>query len=112
MAVDDHFSAKSNVAINEIHVIADEANPRSPTENLREIASIAQHAIPATPAEDLWSLRYITVHRAQSLIEALGDDGSSFITVSKLNAFTSSRPKGWRYVPHVMMSGTRADWLY
>ncbi|KAF8549417.1 hypothetical protein OG21DRAFT_1488548 [Imleria badia] len=95
MAINDHFSAKLNVAINEIQMIANEPNPKSPTENLRNIASIAQLAIPATPAEDLWTLRYITVHRAQPLIEALDDDGSSFITVNEVNAFTSSRPQGW-----------------
>ncbi|KAF8553591.1 hypothetical protein OG21DRAFT_1441706 [Imleria badia] len=95
MAINDYFSAKLNVAINEIQMIANESNPESPTENLKDIASIAQLAIPATPAEDLWTLRYITVNRAQPLIEALDDDGSSFITVNEVNAFTSSRPQGW-----------------
>ena len=93
-------------------MIANEANPKSPTENLRDIASITQHAIPATPAEDLWSLRYITVHRSQPLIEAIDDDGSSFITVNEVNKFTTSRPEDWRCVLGAMMSWTRTDGLY
>lgn len=94
MAINDHFSAKWNNAINAVHVTANEANP--PTEDLSDIALIAQQTIPVTPAEDLWSLRYITVHRSQPLIEAIDDDGSSFITVNEVNKFTTSRPKDWR----------------
>lgn len=105
MAVNDHFSAKLNVTINEIHTISNGADPKSPTENPQDTTSTA------TPAEDLWALRYITVHRAQPLIEAIDDDGSSFITVNEVNAFTSSRPQGWRYVPHTMSSGTRTHWF-
>jgi hypothetical protein len=98
MAVHDHFSVKSSAALNQIHVIATKGNPTCPAGDLKDIASIAQGALPATPAEDLWSLEYVTAHRAQPLIEALDDDGSSFITVNEVNAFTTSRPKGWRCV--------------
>ena len=96
MAIQDHFSSKSNAALNEIQVIAKEPNPASATQNLKDIASITEQAIPATPAEDLWSLQYITVQRAQPLVEALDDDGSSFITVNEVNTFTTTRPEGWR----------------
>lgn len=109
MAVHDHFSAKSNAALSEIHTIASEADPSSATEDLKDIMSITQQAIPFTPTEDLWSLQYITVHRAQPLMEALDDDGSSFITVNEVNEFTASRPEGWRCVLLVMKSGMSTD---
>ena len=49
-----------------------------------------------TSAEDSWALEHINIRLIQPLIEAIDDDGSSFITVSELNEFTSSRPKKWR----------------
>ena len=52
--------------------------------------------LPEIPVEDLWALEYITVNRVQSLAEALDDDGSSFVTVARVNEFTNSRPKEWR----------------
>ena len=97
MAVQDHFSSKSSAALYEIQTIAKSPNPASAAQNLKDIASITEQAIPATPAEDLWALQYITVRRAQPLLEALDDDGSSFITVNEVNTFTNSRPEGWRY---------------
>jgi hypothetical protein len=105
IAVRDHFSAKSNTALDEIRVIAKKANPTSAEESLKDIESITERAIPATPAEDLWALGYITVHRAQALVDALDDDGSSSITVKEVNTFTTTRPDGWRYVPPEMMFG-------
>ena len=53
---------------------------------------------PDTPAKDSWALQYINVHLIQPLIEAIDEDGSSFITVNELNDFTSGRPTGWRRV--------------
>jgi hypothetical protein len=58
MAIHDHFSAKSNTALDEIRAIAKRANPASAEESLKDIESITERAIPATPAEDLWALRY------------------------------------------------------
>ena len=54
------------------------------------------NTLPEIPVEDMWVLNHITVYRVQSLMEALDDDGSSFVTVDKVNAFTSRRPEGWR----------------
>ena len=54
--------------------------------------------LPDTPAKDSWALEYINVRLVQPLIEAIDDDASSFVTVSELNNFTSSRPEGWRQV--------------
>ncbi|KAF9530406.1 hypothetical protein CPB83DRAFT_179823 [Crepidotus variabilis] len=95
MAIHDHFAAKSHVALNQIHAIAREKNSNSPQEDLRDIASIAERAIPTTPAGDLWCLQYINVQFAQPLIEALDENGSSFVTVNEANAFTTSCPEGW-----------------
>ena len=48
--------------------------------------------------EDLeWTLEWITLTRLQPIIEAFDDDGSGFITVQEVNAFTTARPKNWRY---------------
>ena len=55
--------------------------------------------LPDTSAEDLWALKHIHVRQIQPLIEAIDDDGSSFVTVNEINEFTSCRPKGWRQVP-------------
>jgi len=46
--------------------------------------------------DDIWALQYLTIHRIQPVVEALDEDGSSFVTVNELNAFISARPKGWR----------------
>ena len=56
-----------------------------------------------TVVEDSWALEYISVRLIQPLVEAIDDDASSFITVSELNDFTSSRPKGWRRVFKIMI---------
>ncbi|KAL0578964.1 hypothetical protein V5O48_003056 [Marasmius crinis-equi] len=96
LALNDHFSEKSRQALAEAHMsteehvkvialIAGEGRPTTPIED----------PLPVTPAEDLWSLNYITIHRIQPLIEALDEDGSSFITVTEVNTFTSSRPESW-----------------
>ena len=47
---------------------------------------------------DEWTLEYINVTRLQAIIEAFDDDASGFITVGEANAFTTSRPKDWRFV--------------
>ena len=51
---------------------------------------------PEIPVEDMWALNHITVDKVQPLMEALDDDGSSFVTVGKVNAFIGRRPEGWR----------------
>lgn len=58
-----------------------------------------------TLADDSWALQYINVRQIQPLIEAIDDDGSSFVTVNELNEFTSCRPKGWRRV-HQLIIGS------
>jgi hypothetical protein len=48
---------------------------------------------------DSWALNYIDVAHMQSIVEAIDEDCSGFITVSEANKFALSRPEGWRSVP-------------
>lgn len=89
LAVHDHFSQKANRTRSSSQSIVSAVDPNNPLDHTL--------AIPATPQEDLWALDYITIQRVQPLIEALDWDGSSFVTVNELNAFSSARPEGWRY---------------
>jgi len=57
-----------------------------------------------SPADDSWALQYINVRQVQPLIEAIDDDGSSFVTINELNDFTSCRPDGWRRVLKVTIN--------
>jgi hypothetical protein len=67
-----------------------------PAVGANQVDTIAASALPETPVEDMWALEYISMNKIQSLIEALDDDGSSYVMVNEVNAFTSSRPEGWR----------------
>jgi hypothetical protein len=98
LALHDHFSEKAGAALKQIHSITNNASDASAEDRLKDIATVANNAIPSTPPEDQWTLEYISVHRVKPLIEAVDDDSSSFVTVAEVNAFTSSRPAGWRYV--------------
>ena len=95
MALHDHFVWKAQYS----HKKA--TDPRTSQSNRRmEVPNRAEtmpaSMLPDISAEDMWALEYITVNRIQSLMEALDDDGSSFVTVYELNEFTSSRPERWR----------------
>jgi hypothetical protein len=46
-------------------------------------------------AQDAWAFKHITTARLQPLIEVLDEDLSSFVTISEVNAFTASKPRGW-----------------
>ena len=46
---------------------------------------------------DKWAFQYIDVPYLQPILEAVDDDASGFIRISEVNAFTTSRPKDWRY---------------
>ena len=45
---------------------------------------------------DSWATKYINIGRAQNILEAFDDDASGFVTTNEVNAFTRSRPSGWR----------------
>ena len=50
---------------------------------------------------DAWAIKYVSLTWVQPILEAFDDDASGFITISEVNAFTSSRPVGWRLVSHL-----------
>ncbi|TBU25684.1 hypothetical protein BD311DRAFT_492317 [Dichomitus squalens] len=60
--------------------------------NDSETPSVPSHRL---SEEDEWSMEYIHITRVQPIIEAFDDDGSGFITVQEVNAFTTARPKNW-----------------
>ena len=45
---------------------------------------------------DSWAVKYISIGRTRTIMEAFDDDASGFITVSEVNTFTRSRPPDWR----------------
>ena len=49
---------------------------------------------------DAWAIKFIDLMWVQPILEAFDDDASGFITITEVNTFTSSRPVGWRFVPH------------
>jgi hypothetical protein len=50
------------------------------------------------PDPDAWAMKFIDVMWVQPILEAFDDDASGFISVTEVNAFTSSRPDDWRFV--------------
>ncbi|KAH8814566.1 hypothetical protein DL96DRAFT_417067 [Flagelloscypha sp. PMI_526] len=46
-------------------------------------------------ALDMWALNFLTVTHVQSILEAIDDDGTGFITVKEVNNFVHGRPQGW-----------------
>lgn len=46
--------------------------------------------------DDKWALDFINVAHLQSILEAIDDDGTGFISIKEANTFAIERPKGWR----------------
>jgi len=95
IALYDHLKLK---AVHKMAPSLGESQPGEPAKTGNNVQTIAASALPETLAEDMWALEYITMSKIQPLIEALDDDGSSFVRVNEVNEFTSSRPEGWRQV--------------
>ena len=92
IALHDYFTAKASRK-----TIASTSSADAPAETVNKTdADVDATISPDTSAEDSWALEHINIRLIQPLIEAIDEDGSSFITVSELNEFTSSRPKTWR----------------
>lgn len=47
--------------------------------------------------DDSWALAYLNVAHVQSILEAIDDDGTGFVSIKEVNTFVSSRPTGWTY---------------
>ena len=98
IAIHDHFVWKLQYAQKKA-TNTSESQPIEQAGSTNHVETLTASTLPETPVEDMWALEYITVDRIQSLMEALDDDGSSFVTVYEVNEFTSSRPEKWRRVP-------------
>ncbi|KAF9444007.1 hypothetical protein P691DRAFT_712505 [Macrolepiota fuliginosa MF-IS2] len=45
--------------------------------------------------DDHWALSYINAAYVQSILEAVDDDGTGFISIKEVNTFIEERPVGW-----------------
>lgn len=45
--------------------------------------------------DDGWALEYINAAYVQSILEAVDDDGTGFISIKEVNTFVEERPAGW-----------------
>ena len=50
---------------------------------------------PKKKVDDGWALEYINAAYVQSILEAVDDDGTGFISVKEVNTFVEERPAGW-----------------
>ncbi|KAH8830312.1 hypothetical protein DL96DRAFT_1707144 [Flagelloscypha sp. PMI_526] len=111
LALHDHFSEK----IREAELIADnQPNDKSEVDGLPEDGSDGEGSESGSEEEthpdppplnfadldearrlDTWALNFLTVTHVQSILEAIDDDGTGFITVKEVNIFVKSRPPGW-----------------
>ena len=99
IALHDHFTAKAGQALRKTSTNTSTNTPPVPETANQTDTNTNTAALPAeTPVDDSWALDYINIRRIQPLIEAIDDDGSSFVTVNELNDFTNNRPEGWRRV--------------
>ena len=92
MALRDYFAESSHAALVLVRGSISNQHSGLMDQELEEISAIARRIEP----KDLWALQYITLFRVQPLIEALDDDGSSFVTIAEVNAFTTAQPGHWR----------------
>lgn len=64
----------------------------SPTDHL------AIQTVPSIPAlvDDQWALQYLSVPNLQSILEAIDEDGSGFVSIKEANTFVMERPQDWK----------------
>ncbi|KAI5824166.1 hypothetical protein K523DRAFT_366348 [Schizophyllum commune Tattone D] len=94
-ALRDHLIEKYHGMHGKDHV----HRPRSDdaaTEPTGSEGEVSHANIPQSDADgDRWAVEALTMLTVQPISEALDDDGTGFISVAEVNAFTSSRPKDW-----------------
>src|SRR5258708_7886829 len=99
IALHEHFTVKAGQALRQTSThTSDGASAETATVNNTSADTTTATLLAEASVDDSWALQYINVRQIQPLIEAIDDDGSSFVTVNELNEFTSCRPKGWRRV--------------
>lgn len=77
----------------------DASHPSADTHASEQVAGSATRANRAnlsTDPKDEWALQLITLHRLQSIMEAIDVDASSVVTIEEINAFTDAKPQDWR----------------
>lgn len=50
---------------------------------------------PRKKVDDRWALAYINAAYVQSILEAVDDDGTGYISIKEVNTFVEERPAGW-----------------
>ncbi|KXN86242.1 hypothetical protein AN958_10320 [Leucoagaricus sp. SymC.cos] len=50
---------------------------------------------PSKKLDDKWALAYINAAYVQSILEAVDDDGTGYISIKEVNTFVEERPSGW-----------------
>jgi hypothetical protein len=50
---------------------------------------------PSKKVDDRWALAYINAAYVQSILEAIDDDGTGYISIKEVNTFVEERPEGW-----------------
>jgi hypothetical protein len=88
-------SAKSK---NLVLALRDHYVERARTPVVHSLDKKSKRKVPPKATDDMWALRYLTVMRAQPLLEALDSDFSAHVTISEVNAFTAGMPKNWTWV--------------
>lgn len=88
--------ATPEVRIVELPPSADLESGMFRSKNDADTLSVGGDALDRAPAEDEWALNYIDVTHLDSIVDAIDDDYSGFISIHEANRFAVSRPKEWR----------------
>ncbi|KAF9444494.1 hypothetical protein P691DRAFT_634710, partial [Macrolepiota fuliginosa MF-IS2] len=72
-------------------------NKGSFSSSVISLPSARVNSIPSTSrkTDDRWALSYISATYVQSILEAVDDDGTGFISTREVNTFVEERPNGW-----------------
>ncbi|KAJ6594849.1 hypothetical protein B0H19DRAFT_1096915 [Mycena capillaripes] len=100
LALNDYYSEKfSHIDAVVAQSAANSVAGSVPASPLISPSSPAFARIEAPPGakmeDDRWALSYINVTRLQSILEAVDDDGTGFVSIKEANDFAMSRPEGW-----------------
>ncbi len=95
----DMFDPHSDVRIPEtMEMLGTVKGPSSPTnDDVHAIERASNgHSLGETlDQSDKWCLDFLNFRYLPSIMDAFDDDGSGFVSISEVNNFTTSTPKGW-----------------
>ena len=72
------------------------SHPSAGTHTSEQVAGSTPRPNLSADPKDEWALQLITLHRLQSIMEAIDFDGSSVVTIEEVNVFTDAKPQDWR----------------